>query len=65
LIAWYQSLGALGLRDRDCREVAASQKGCWALAHSPQLQQALRNAYWHKTMGLKGFLDPYRRFRAC
>jgi len=23
------------------------------------------NAYWHKTMGLKGFRDPYRRFRAC
>jgi hypothetical protein len=56
---------ALGLPERDCREVAASQKGYWPLAHSPQLQRALRNAYWHKTMDLKGFLDPYRRFRAC
>jgi RNA-directed DNA polymerase len=61
----YRGLRALGLPDRDCREVAASQKGYWAIAHSPQLQRALRNAYWHKTMGLKGFLDPYRRFRAC
>ena len=61
----YRSLRALGLPDRDCREVAASQKGYWAIAHSPQLQRALRNAYWHRTMGLKGFLDPYRRFREC
>jgi RNA-directed DNA polymerase len=60
----YRSLRALGLPDRDCREVAASQKGCWAISHSPQLQRALRNAYWHTTMGLKGFLDPYRRLRA-
>ena len=61
----YRSLRALGLPDRDCREVAASQKGYWAISHSPQLQRALHNAYWHKTMGLKGFLDPYRRFRTC
>src|SRR5712692_1889575 len=54
----YRSLRALGLPERDCREVAASQKGYWAISHSPQLQRALRNAYWHKTMGLKGFLDP-------
>ena len=26
---------------------------------------ALPNAYWHNTMGLKGFLDPYRRVREC
>jgi Group II intron, maturase-specific domain len=61
----YRSLRALGLPERDCRDVAASQKGYWAISHSPQLQRALRNAYWHKTMGLKGFLDPYRRLRTC
>ncbi len=26
-------------------------------------RRALPNAYWHKTTGLKGFTDPYRRFR--
>ncbi len=61
----YRELRALGLRERDCREVAASQKGYWAISHSPQLQRALRNAYWHKTMGLQGFLDPYHRLRTC
>jgi RNA-directed DNA polymerase len=61
----YRELRALGLPERDCREVAASQKGYWAISHSPQLQRALRNAYWHKAIGLKGFLDPYRGFRTC
>ncbi len=23
------------------------------------------STYWHKTAGLKGFTDPYRRFREC
>jgi len=44
----YRELRALGHPERDCREVAASQKGYWAISHSPQLQRALRNAYWHK-----------------
>ena len=60
----YRNLRALGIPDRDARSWAASQKGYWRVAGSWPLQTALPNAYWHKTIGLKGFLDPYRRFRA-
>ncbi|MDQ2761415.1 MAG: hypothetical protein M3Y17_13585, partial [Actinomycetota bacterium] len=42
----------------DARSWAASQKGYWRVAGSWPLQRALPNAYWHKTMGLKGFTDP-------
>jgi group II intron reverse transcriptase/maturase len=59
----YRNLRALGIPDRDARSWAASQKGYWRIAGSWPLQRALPNAYWHKTMGLKGFADPYRRFR--
>jgi RNA-directed DNA polymerase len=41
------------------------RKGYWRVAGSWPLQTALPNAYWHTTMGLKGFTDPYRRFREC
>jgi RNA-directed DNA polymerase len=61
----YRNLRALGIPDHDARSWAASQKGYWRVAGSWPLQRALPNAYWHRTMGLKGFLDPYRRFREC
>src|SRR5512140_1514587 len=61
----YRNLRALGIPDHDARSWAASQKGYWRVAGSWPLQRALPNAYWHKTMGLKGFTDPYRRFREC
>jgi hypothetical protein len=40
-------------------------EGVLARCGSWPLQRALPNAYWHQTMGLKGFTDPYRRFREC
>jgi RNA-directed DNA polymerase len=61
----YRNLRALGISGRDARSWAASQKGYWRVAGSWPLQRALPNAYWHTTMGLKGFTDPYRRFREC
>jgi RNA-directed DNA polymerase len=61
----YRNLRALGIAERDARSWAASQKGYWRVAGSWPLQTGLPNAYWHKTMGPKGFTDPYRRFRAC
>jgi hypothetical protein len=61
----YRNLRALGIPDRDARSWAASQKGYWRVAGSWPLQTALPNAYWHKTLGLKGFTVPYRRFRDC
>ena len=60
----YRNLRALGIPERDARSWAASQKGYWRVAGSWPLQTALPNAYWHKTTGLKGFTDPYRRLRA-
>jgi hypothetical protein len=59
----YRNLRALGISHRDARSWAASQKGYWRIAGSWPLQRALPNAYWHKSLGLKGFLDPYRGFR--
>ena len=61
----YRNLRSLGIPDRDARSWAASQKGYWRVAGSWPLQTALPNAYWHKTMGLKGFTEPYRRVREC
>ena len=61
----YRNLRALGISDRDARSWAASQKGYWRVAGSWPLQPALPNAYWHNTIGLKGFLAPYRRLREC
>ena len=61
----YRNLRALGIPDHDARSWAASQKGYWRVAGSWPLQRALPNVYWHKTAGLKGFTDPYRRFREC
>ena len=61
----YRNLRALGIPDRDARSWAASQKGYWRVAGSWPLQTALPNAYWHKTMGLNGFTEPYRRVREC
>jgi RNA-directed DNA polymerase len=61
----YRSLRALGIPALDARRWAASRKGYWRIAGSWPLQVGLPNAYWHRTMGLKGFLDPYRRLREC
>jgi group II intron reverse transcriptase/maturase len=61
----YRSLRVLGIPALDARRWAASRKGYWRIAGSWPLQVGLPNAYWHKTMGLTGFLDPYRRFRGC
>ena len=61
----YRNLRALGIAERDAYSWAASQKGYWRVAGSWPLQTALPNAYWHTTMGLKGFTTPYRRLREC
>jgi RNA-directed DNA polymerase len=57
-----RNLRALGMPKRAARQWAASQKGPWRIAGSHVLQRALPHAYW-TDQGLKGFLDPYRRFR--
>ncbi len=57
-----RNLRALKMPEQAAREWAASQKGPWRIAGSYVLQRALPNAYWTEH-GLRGFTDPYRRFR--
>jgi RNA-directed DNA polymerase len=57
-----RNLRALGIPERAAREWAGSRKGYWRIAGSAPLQRALPNAYWSE-LGLRGFSDPYRRFR--
>ena len=57
-----RNLRALGMPERSAREWAGSQKGPWRIAGSYVLQRALPNAYW-VDLGLRGFLEPYRRLR--
>jgi len=57
-----RTLQALGIPERAAREWAGSRKGYWRIAGSWILSRALPNAYW-ADLGLKGFSDPYRRFR--
>ena len=57
-----RNLRLLGIPERAAREWAGSRKGYWRIAGSPVLQRALPNAYW-ADQGLKGFSDPYHRFR--
>jgi RNA-directed DNA polymerase len=57
-----RNLRALGMSERAAREWAGSRKGYWRIAGSAILQRALPNAYWRE-LGLRGFSDPYRRFR--
>jgi RNA-directed DNA polymerase len=57
-----RNLLALGMPERAAREWAASQRGPWRVAGSYVLSRALPNAYW-ANLGLRGFTDPYRRFR--
>jgi RNA-directed DNA polymerase len=60
----YRNLRALGIPDRDARS-RRRRRGTGASPGSWPLQTALPDTYWHKTMGLKGFTEPYRRFREC
>lgn len=57
-----RNLHALGVPPQQAREWAATRKGYWRIAGSAPLQRALPNAYWCD-LGLRGFIDPYGRFR--
>jgi RNA-directed DNA polymerase len=59
-----RNLIAQGIPVREATEWSHSRKGYWRVSGSPILTRALPNAYW-ATQGLKGFTDPYRRFREC
>lgn len=57
-----RNLRALGIPEEKAHEWANTRKGYWRIAGSAPLQRALPNAYWHD-LGLRGFTDPYCRFR--
>ena len=57
-----RNLRALDINERNARQWASSRKGYWRIAGSWVLSYALPDAYW-ANLGLKGFTDPYRRFR--
>jgi group II intron reverse transcriptase/maturase len=58
----WRELRAAGIPEREAHQWACSRKGYWRIAGSAVLHRALPNAYW-ANLGLKGFADPYRRFR--
>ena len=53
---------ALGIPERDARKWACSRKGYWRIAGSRSSTAPCPTPTGHDH-GLKGFLDPYRRFR--
>ena len=57
-----RNLRALGVPPQQAREWAGTRKGYWRIAGSAPLQRALPNTYWRE-QGLRGFIDPYGRFR--
>ena len=57
-----RKLIALGITVDDAHKCACSLKGSWRNSSSRILHQALPTAYWVEH-GLKGFADPYQRFR--
>ena len=57
-----RNLRALGIPAQTAREWASSRRGYWRVSGSPILHRGMPNAYWRE-QGLKGFTDPYRRFR--
>jgi RNA-directed DNA polymerase len=57
-----RKLIALGIPEGDAHQWACSRKGYWRISSSPILHRALPTAYWAEH-GLKGFAEPYRRFR--
>jgi group II intron reverse transcriptase/maturase len=59
-----RNLMAAGIPAEDALRWAFSRKGYWRIAGSQVLTIALPDAYW-TDHGLKGFAEPYRRFRAC
>ncbi|MFY9487643.1 MAG: group II intron reverse transcriptase/maturase [Solirubrobacterales bacterium] len=57
-----RNLRALGIPEEKAHQWALSRKGYWRIAGTAVLQRALPNDYWDQ-LGLKGFVNPYRRFR--
>ncbi len=58
----WRNLVALGVPPGSASEVAGSGKGCWHLAASPPVQQALNNAYW-RSQGLLSITERYHQLR--
>jgi RNA-directed DNA polymerase len=54
----YQQLKARGVAEEWAIRASGTSKGCWRLAKSPPLHQALSNGYWLR-IGLVSFSQQY------
>jgi len=59
----WRNLVALGMPPSVAREASGSPKGCWRIAASPPVQQALSNAYW-RSQGLRSISQRYSELRS-
>ncbi len=57
------NLVQLGVPPSTAREASGSGKGCWRIAASPPVQQALNNAYW-RNQGLQSISERYAQLRS-
>jgi len=57
-----RKLLGLGVAEPEARQLASLGKGSWALARTPQLNQALPNRYWVE-QGLLDLLPTYPAYR--
>lgn len=58
----FRALQALGLKRKAAWMIANTRKGYWCIAETPQLHQALSNAYW-RAQGLISLKESYEKAR--
>ncbi len=58
----YRVLRALGLPEKQVRELANTRKGAWRITKTPHLHKTLGLAYW-KSQGLKSLTERYFEIR--
>jgi group II intron reverse transcriptase/maturase len=56
----HDALRRLGLSEEAAWNIAKTQKGTWRASKTPQVHEALNNAYW-RAQGLKPLSDTYKR----
>jgi RNA-directed DNA polymerase len=59
----WRNLVTLGVLPNTAREATGSPKGCWRIAASPPVHQALNNAYW-RSQGLRSISQRYGELRS-
>ena len=60
----YQNLVAPGVDPEEARKLAGFRLGYWHLPRTPQVNEALDSAYWHR-QGLLSLVAAYRLLRVA